>query len=75
LNLEQQSFKNLVRWYGDDLLYIHEKGRKPDTISSAVAKRLVKKGALTNIKNGVRYYGLTERAIRVLKELKEIGDK
>jgi len=32
LSLEERSFINVVRWYSDDLRYIHEKGRKPSTL-------------------------------------------
>ena len=73
MSLEERSFINVVRWYSDDLLYIHEKSRKPSTLNTRVAKRLVKKGLIER-RNGWRYV-LTERAVKVLKELKEIGDK
>ena len=73
MNLEVRSFRNMVRWYGDELLYIHETSRKPSTINTRVAKRLVKKGFIERRK--AHGYVLTERAIRVLKELKELGSE
>jgi len=75
LSLEQQSFRNLVEWYSGELSHIHTTGRKPGTLSSDTARRLIRKGALSHERRGRAYYVLTERAVKVLKELKEIGDK
>jgi len=78
LDLEKRSFNNMVRWYSRELRHIHETGRKPSTISYVVARRLVRKGALTTVKDGgrlPRYYVVTERAVKVLKELKKLGNE
>ena len=74
-SLERQSFRNMVNWYSGELRYIHETGKRPGTLSGPTATKLVRKGALSHEKGGQRFYVLTEKAIRVLKELKEIGDE
>ena len=71
---EARSFENLCFFYQDSLEYVDRHGTTPEGVAKAWVKQLRDRGIITYDYKEQRHF-LTERAIRVLKELKEIGDK